>query len=141
MFSSHCLSHGCITHILKCFLILPQGVFMNCSLEQSEETATLTITGSMTIEDAADLKTALTVSLAGSSLSEVDLSKADAIDLSCLQVLCSAHRAAIHSGKKLVLSRAADSFITCLEDAGFPRQSGCLQQDGVPCLWQEEKRP
>jgi len=114
---------------------------MYCSLEQSEETATLTITGSMTIEDAADLKTALTTLLAGSSLSEVDLSAVDAIDLSCLQVLCSAHRAAVHSGKKLALSRAADSLITCLEDAGFPRQSGCLQQDGVPCLWQEEKRP
>lgn len=113
---------------------------MNCSLEQSEETATLHITGSMTIEDAANLKTTLTGTLADSSLIEVDLSATDTTDLSCLQVLCSAHRAAVHAGKRLVVLKATDSLITCLEDAGFPRQSGCLQQEGELCLWQEEKR-
>jgi len=114
---------------------------MNCSLEQSGETATIHITGSMTIEDAANLKTALAGTLADSTLIEVDLSAAVESDLSCLQVLCSAHRAAVHAGKKLVVPSMNDSLITCLEDAGFPRQSGCLQQHGEPCLWQEEKRP
>jgi ABC-type transporter Mla MlaB component len=113
---------------------------MNCSLEQSEGNATLHIAGSMTIEDAATLKTTLVGTLADSSLIEVDLSAADETDLSCLQVLCSARRAAVHAGKKLVILRTTDSLLTCLEDAGFPRQSGCLQQDGEPCLWQEVKR-
>ncbi len=114
---------------------------MNCSLEQSEGIATLHIAGSMTIEDAATLKTTLVGTLADSSLIEVDLSAADETDLSCLQVLCSAHRAAVHAGKKLVVLRTTDSLLTCLEDAGFPRQSGCLQQDGEQCLWQEVKVP
>jgi len=114
---------------------------MNCSLEQSEETAKLSIAGSMTIEDAANLKTTLVDIMADSSLIEVDLSATEETDLSCLQVLCSAHRAAVHAGKKLVLLKAADSLITCLEDAGFPRQSGCLQQIGESCLWQEDQRP
>lgn len=114
---------------------------MNCCLEQSEETAKLFIAGSMTIEDAADLKTTLTGALAASSIIEIDLSATDETDLSCLQVLCSAHRAAVHAGKKLVVLKAGDSLITCLEDAGFTRQSGCLQEIEESCLWQEENRP
>jgi ABC-type transporter Mla MlaB component len=114
---------------------------MNCSLEQARETATLFISGPMTIEDAAHLKTYLVDALAASFLIEVDLSATDAIDLSCLQVLCSAHRAAVHAGKKLFVRRKADALITCLEDAGFPRHSGCLQKEGEPCLWQEVKLP
>lgn len=114
---------------------------MNCSLEQARETATLFISGAMTIEDAAHLKTSLVDALAASFLIEVDLGAADTIDLSCLQVLCSAHRAAVHAGKKLFVRRKADALITCLEDAGFPRHSGCLQKEGEPCLWQEVKLP
>ena len=114
---------------------------MNCSLEQAKETATLFISGPMTIEDAAHLKTSLVDALAASFLIEVDLSATDTIDLSCLQVLCSAHRAAVQAGKKLFVRRKADALITCLEDAGFPRHSGCLQKEGEPCLWQEVKLP
>jgi len=114
---------------------------MNCSLEQAKETTTLFISGPMTIEDAANLKTSLVDALTSSLLIEVDLSAADAIDLSCLQVLCSAHRAAVQAGKKLSVRSQADALITCLEDAGFPRHSGCLQKEGEPCLWQEVKLP
>ena len=110
---------------------------MNCSLEQSEETSTLSISGPMTIEDAANLKTALAGVIADSFRIEVDLNAVAAIDLSCLQVLCSAHRAAVHSGKKLSIRSTPEALLTCLEDAGFPRHSGCLQQEGESCLWQE----
>jgi len=113
---------------------------MNCSLEQSEETAKLIISGSMTIEDAANLKTILVGTITNSPLIEVDLSATGSTDLSCLQVLCAAHRAAVLAGKKLIVLRPPESLRTCLEDAGFPRQSGCLPQEGESCLWQEEKR-
>jgi anti-anti-sigma regulatory factor len=113
---------------------------MNCNLEQSEEAAEIFVSGVMSIEDAADLKTALSCAIAGSSCIVIDLSATDATDISCLQVICSAHRAAVLSGKKLTVRGIDDSFITCLEDAGFPRHTGCLQQNGVPCLWQERKQ-
>lgn len=112
---------------------------MNCSLEQSEETAKLFISGAMTIEDAANLKTTIAGIVADSALIEIDLSATGTTDLSCLQVLCAAHRSAVLAGKKLVLRNAPEDLRTCLEDAGFPRQTGCLQQDGETCLWQEEK--
>jgi ABC-type transporter Mla MlaB component len=114
---------------------------MNCSFKQAKETATLFISGPMTIEDAAQLKTTLVDALAASFLIEIDLSATDTIDLSCLQVLCSAHRAAVHAGKKLFVRRKAEALISCLEDAGFPRHSGCFQQEVEPCLWQEVKQP
>jgi len=44
---------------------------------------------------------------------------------------------AVQAGKKLSVRSQADALITCLEDAGFPRHSGCLQKEGEPCLWQE----
>ena len=113
---------------------------MNCSLEQSEETATFFISGSMTIEDAANLKTTIAGVLADSALIEIDLSATGTTDLSCLQVLCAAHRAAVVAGKTLSLRNAPDSLRTCLEDAGFPRQTGCLHHEDETCLWQEEKQ-
>ncbi len=113
---------------------------MNCNLEQSEETAEIFISGVMSIEDAADLKAAISSAIAGSSCIVVDLSATDATDISCLQVLCSAHRAAVQSGKKLTVRGTDESLITCLEDAGLPRHTGCLQQNGVPCLWLERKQ-
>ncbi|MHC1697966.1 MAG: lipid asymmetry maintenance protein MlaB [Geobacteraceae bacterium] len=112
---------------------------MKCSLEQSEETAKFRISGSMTIEDAANLKNTITGIIAESSLIEIYLSETETTDLSCLQVLCAAHRAAVLGGKKLVLRNVPDSLHTCLEDAGFPRQAGCLHLEGEICLWQEEK--
>lgn len=112
---------------------------MNCSLEQSEETAKLFISGSMTIEDATTLKATVAGIIADSALIEIDLSATETTDLSCLQVLCAAHRSAVLAGKKLALRNAPDSLRTCLEDAGFPRQTGCLHHEGETCLWQEEK--
>jgi len=112
---------------------------MNCSLEQSEETATLSISGSMTIEDAANLKTTIAGIIADSALIEIDLTATGTTDLSCLQVLCAAHRSVVLAGKKFALRKAPDSLRTCLEDAGFPRQTGCLHHEGETCLWQEEK--
>jgi anti-anti-sigma regulatory factor len=114
---------------------------MNCSLELSEETAKLFISGSLTIEDAAHLKTTLSRALAESSSIEVDLGAAESSDLSCLQILCSAHRAAVQTGKNFILLNTGMTLIACLEDAGFPRQAGCLQQYGEACLWQEENLP
>jgi len=111
---------------------------MNFSLEQSEETAKLVISGSMTIEDASNLKTAIAGIIADSVHIEIDLKKSETTDLSCLQILCAAHRSAVLAGKKLALLNAPDSLRTCLEDAGFPRQTGCLHHE--TCLWQEESR-
>ncbi len=111
---------------------------MNCNLEQSEETVTLTICGTMTIEDAADLKSALAQALAGGMRIEIKLDAADSIDLSCLQVLCSAHRAALHAGKQLMLAGHINTLLPCLEDAGFPRHTGCHGHDGNVCLWHED---
>lgn len=105
---------------------------MNCSLEQAQETTKLLISGPMTIEDAAHVKTSLVEALASSLLIEVDLGAVEAIDLSCLQVLCSAHRAAVQAGKKLVLRSKADALITCLEDAGFPAIPDVSRKKGNP---------
>ena len=115
---------------------------MNCSIEQSEEAAKLFISGSMTIEDAAQLKSTLVGALTDASHIQIDLGATESTDLSCLQVLCSAHRAAVLAGKKFeVLKTKGDSLVACLEVAGFPRQTGCLQQQDEACLWQEEKHP
>lgn len=113
---------------------------MNYSLEHSDGTAKLSISGSMTIEDAANLKTALAGIFTDSAPQiEIELSETPSVDLSCLQVFCAAHRSAALAGKELVLRNTPDSLRTCLEDAGFPRQTGCLHHEGKTCLWQEEK--
>lgn len=111
---------------------------MNCILEQSEETVTLSISGAISIEDAADFKSALVEALACGTQIEVNMNSVDSVDLSCLQTLCSAHRTALKGGKRLMLSGNINALVPCLEDAGFPRHTGCHDHDGNVCLWHED---
>jgi anti-anti-sigma factor len=113
---------------------------MNCGIERSGEIALLRITGDMTIENASDLKTVLIDSMADSSHVEINMSEVDTVDVSCLQILCSAHRTAEKEGKKLVVEGIGDALTTCLEDAGLPRHMGCLKDHAETCLW-KERRP
>lgn len=111
---------------------------MNCILEQSEETVTLSISEAMTIEDAANFKSALVEALAGGTQIKVNMNSVDSVDISCLQALCSAHRTALQGGKRLILCGDINDLMPCLEDAGFPRHTGCHNHGEDVCLWHED---
>jgi anti-anti-sigma regulatory factor len=101
---------------------------------------TLRLTGDLTISRADEMKSALLESLKGAERIEIDLSSVEDADLSCLQLLCSAHRTSKHLGKFFRLcDNAADAFKQAVRSAGYARSSGCVLDADNQCLWKEER--
>lgn len=108
---------------------------MNHTFELSGETANLALSESLSIEDAAQLKDAVSETLSSATHLSIDLSGVTSIDLCCLQVLCSAHRTAVAEGKNLALLNPGDWFLEALRETGYLRHVGCMKTGGHNCLW------
>lgn len=113
---------------------------MTHSFQQSGDTGALAVSGALTIEDAAELKSVLVDALAVSSRLVLDLAEVEAADLCCLQLLCSAHRSAVRAGRSLELRNAGVGFTACLRETGYARHLGCLNAMCPECLWLEPER-
>jgi ABC-type transporter Mla MlaB component len=110
---------------------------MTYSFQQSGDTGVLAVSGALTIEDAAELKSVIADALAASTGLMLDMAEVETADLSCLQLLCSAHRSAAHAGKGLELRNAGDGFISGMRAAGYGRHLGCQHPSRSDCLWLE----
>ncbi|QTA88353.1 STAS domain-containing protein [Desulfonema magnum] len=109
---------------------------MNFELKPSGDMGILTIGGELTIEHAAELRKMLIRSLETLDNVRIRIENVTAVDLSCLQLLCSAHRTALNLNKKLTLSsEASQVFNQTVEDAGYFRLSGCTPDSYKTCLW------
>ncbi len=97
----------------------------------------LTLEGAATIDSAAELKKALLNGLDRSAELVVDCSGASVLDLSALQLLCSAHRTAVALNKKVTLAGVRAEVVNrAIEEAGFARNQACLlSPDKGDCLW------
>lgn len=108
---------------------------MNTTFNVSGDAGTLVLSESLTIEDAAGLKEAVGDALTASTRLTVDLSSVDAIDLCCLQVLCSAHRTAVSRDKTLTILNPCDGFRETIRETGYLRHVGCMDTGDHRCLW------
>lgn len=108
---------------------------MNHCFELSGETGILAVGEALTIEDAAELKTAIADAFAATIHLYIDLSQVKEIDLCCLQLFCSAHRTAVSAGKTLALRNAGEGFGESSRNAGYLRHVGCMPDVGHDCLW------
>jgi anti-anti-sigma regulatory factor len=111
---------------------------MNHEFNQSGDAGVLFLRGSLTIEDASELKDVLARALANVTALEVDMAGVDSADLACLQVFCSAHRTALLRGSSLWLRDMGRDFLGLLATGGFLRHIGCGPERD-DCLWMEEK--
>ena len=113
------------------------------TIERSQDPAEpgrqeLKITGSLTICQAASFRQALLEGLAAGSELRVDLSRLSEIDLSGLQLLCSAHQSAEQAGKRLQVIDGGNEIFRCVAaDAGFQRHVGCARDTSNSCIWLE----
>lgn len=99
----------------------------------------LILKGALTIENVAELKSAVAEALEASTGLALEVADVETADLSCLQLLCSAHRTAVRDGKSLELRNAGDGFIAVMDAAGYGRNLGCLHPSRSDCLWLEAK--
>ncbi|MBI5740185.1 MAG: STAS domain-containing protein [Nitrospirae bacterium] len=94
------------------------------------------IRGEMTIECAGALRDALLRSLGGSERVILDLGKVTAVDLSCLQLLCSAHRTSLSSAKAIALKQDYPGILKeAVRENGYSRCLDCRSDSGQGCFW------
>ena len=105
-------------------------------LEQEKNKTCLYLEGDMTVKTAETFRENLLLSLKQSSLVEIDFEAVTSVDLSCLQLICSAHRFATESGKDVVIK---DNSIPALKDAriraGLNFTRSCGFNASEECLW------
>jgi anti-anti-sigma regulatory factor len=111
---------------------------MECMVKDSDERKVLVLEGDLTIINAAELKRILLEAIDNSTHVELDLEHVTDIDLSCIQLFCSAHRTSLDLNRTVSIGSGHPEVIReAVKEAGFPLNKGCkLDADGS-CLWIE----
>jgi anti-anti-sigma factor len=105
-------------------------------VEKKGKERVLVINGELTIEYASALKNALQQSLKNGEHVILDLSKVTEMDLSSLQLLCSAHKTSVNLKKTLELTHDnTDVFKQTVRRSGYMRYSGCTKETEKICFW------
>lgn len=92
--------------------------------------------GELTVQHAAEFKTCLLDVLGRAESVRIDLQAVEDMDLTCLQLLCSAHKAALLAGKSISLdNEGSDLLGHSIDRSGFSRSRGCAVDVNDSCLW------
>ncbi|MEW6419553.1 MAG: STAS domain-containing protein [Nitrospirota bacterium] len=109
---------------------------MDFKVEASGKVGILTIDGGIIIHHAYELREALMKSLHTFEQMVINFENLTDIDLTCLQLLCSAHRTSLKLNKNLTLAgKNLERFKKIAKDAGFYRHMGCVLDNNKSCLW------
>jgi len=92
---------------------------MNIHAEQPGAVGALALEGELTIGRAGELRTALINALDKVTHLQLNFEKVTDIDLSCLQLICSAHKTAAGMKKRLTVTGNSETFKKAMEDAGY----------------------
>ena len=96
----------------------------------------LSLDGEITLPYAEQLKKLLVDALEASERVYIDTEAVIDIDLSCLQLLCAAHRSAADRGRQLILKlRRSEAFSAKILQAGLTRALDCDCVHESDCLW------
>ena len=100
------------------------------------EAGILILDGDLTVQRAGELRAALMDSISRADNIVLNLERVTGFDLSCLQLLCAAHRSAEKLCKRLTVADTKSGlFRRVVEDAGYARHSGCIMDPATNCLW------
>jgi len=101
-----------------------------------KEEITLVLDSKLTIEKAGELKNKLLKTIESANNIKLDISNINEIDLSGIQLLCSAHRTCNNLNKKLSLTgKKNDIFNNTTKSAGYIFEHGCHWDENKTCLW------
>jgi len=109
---------------------------MSIKLKRTAKKGLILCDGELTLDHAEELRSVLIKALIDVDRVELDLEKVTAVDLSCLQLLCSAHRSAVRMKKLLALRHGRpDALDRAADAAGYLRRAGCTMDSQKTCLW------
>ena len=104
-------------------------------VKQSDDKRILFINGELTIQNASELKRILIESIDNSEHVVLNLDNVTEVDLSCLQLLYSAHKTAAKSNRRFTLNNnCPEVFKKAVKDTGYLRHFGCEYDCDIRCL-------
>ena len=96
------------------------------------------LSGSLSLGSAAEIRNQLLIALDEADTVNIMLQDVEDIDLSLIQILCSAHRSAHARGKSFIMPESLpDMFTQVIEDAGFKGHIGCSNSGAEGCVWKK----
>ena len=99
-------------------------------------TKEVVLSGSLSLRSAAEIRNQLLIALDEADTVNILLQDVEDVDLSLIQILCSAHRSAHARGKSFVMPESLpDMFVQIVEDAGFQGHIGCSDSGAEGCVW------
>ncbi len=108
---------------------------LDFSIKEEEKIKTLTINGDLTIQNAAALQGILLSSIEDTETLVINIENITGADLSCLQMLYSAHATGNKSGKHLRLSgNCPEVFTEAAKDAGYLSDKDCGLNCDETCI-------
>jgi len=106
------------------------------SQSNGDGSMTVVLNGTLTIASSGELHRVLSEALHGTQRVELDLQRLEEIDLSAMQVICSACKSASKQKQTLVcLSGIPDCLAALGRNLGAPRELPCIQNGNDPCIW------
>jgi len=109
---------------------------VDVSLTKSGKKWVLSLSGALTIDGAEELKAAFVNAVSRYKSIEIAFAQVSALDITCLQLLCSAHRTSVREGKELTIRRPLPVVLErYYAEAGFLRINGCNAGKTGGCFW------
>lgn len=103
---------------------------------EQTETLLLSVGGELTIPFAGEFRGALLEAFDAAGRVVVNLAGVSAVDITGLQLLCSAHRSACAREKGFGIEGLTNPVLAeAVGLAGFPRHVGCAVDVGKTCVW------
>ena len=92
--------------------------------------------GNLTLSQAVEIKALFIKALVSADEVNISFGEVPDVDLSCLQLICSAHRSALRLNKKLAIKgNAPQAFKDAMSAAGYSRLKGCKLDKDQSCVW------
>ena len=105
-------------------------------VEESDDKKILSINGELTIQNAAELQKVLIECLEETAHLTLNLENVTEMDMSCLQLLCSAHKTTVKADKHFSIDGRASSFFQeAVNVSGYQQFTGCELDKNSSCLW------
>jgi anti-anti-sigma regulatory factor len=111
---------------------------MSAEFTRSGDKGLVMLEGDLTLPYAEEMKRAFLKAILDTDSVTVSFGSVRDVDLTCLQLLCSAHRSAVRFKKQVAFSGALPSLVrSAMEMAGYSRLKGCGVGCEDSCLWME----
>jgi anti-anti-sigma regulatory factor len=111
---------------------------MNPEIAELKDHEIIKLAGELTIERAEELRKMLGDKLERTERLFLSFAEVTEVDVSFLQLLCSAHRTALKVQKCFWIDKdRPEALRSAIKEAGFVREQGCNLDFTHNCLWKE----